>query len=67
MTRAGRRKEVGTMAEERIEDRPDDTAGQLRRVSAEEPQAPEDDVEGARRKRFLGETEEDVEGHGRKR
>jgi hypothetical protein len=55
------------MAEERIEDGPDDDAeGHKRRVSNQEPDpAPEDDVEGA--KRSLGETEEDVEGHGRKR
>jgi hypothetical protein len=68
MTRAGRRKEGRDMAEERIEDRPDDdTTGNMprRHVSNEEPgPAPEDDVEGARR-RFpgLAETEEDVEGH----
>jgi hypothetical protein len=57
------------VAEERIEDRlDDDTAGQARRVSAEEPdRTPEDDVEGARRHHRLGETEEDVEGHKRKR
>jgi hypothetical protein len=57
------------MAEERIEDRPDDdTTGNMprKRVSNEEPgPAPEDDVEGARR--LLGETEEDVQGHRRKR
>jgi hypothetical protein len=53
------------MAEDRIEDRADDdSTGNMpqRRVSNEEPApAPEDDVEGARRR--LGETEEDVEGH----
>jgi hypothetical protein len=58
------------MAEERIEDGPDDDAeGHKRRVSNQEPDpAPEDDVEGARR-RFpvLAETEDDAEGHKGKR